>query len=122
MLELLLRDPRHNEDVPNWHVTGSQHWPVYETAGSNGSVTQYPLFFGAAHALLIPKQDVIAANKPTPNCFSTARRVTDWAMLLVSSSNWLFIFCRSVPFSPSTDVPEGTDSIFQESEIYLHSA
>ena len=30
--------------------------------------------------------------RPTPSFFSAARRVTDWAMPLVSSSNWLFIF------------------------------
>src|SRR5216117_3983942 len=33
--------------------------------------------------------------RPTPNFFSAARRVTDWARLLVSSSNWLFILFPS---------------------------
>jgi hypothetical protein len=30
--------------------------------------------------------------RPTPNFFNAARRVTDWAMLFVSSSNLRFIF------------------------------
>src|SRR5262245_35313296 len=38
----------------------------------------------------------MAATRPTPNFFSAARRVTDWAMLLVSSSNLLFILFLSV--------------------------
>src|SRR5207237_9533807 len=33
--------------------------------------------------------------RPTPNFFSAARRVTDWAMLFVSSSNLLFILLLS---------------------------
>src|ERR1043166_2913345 len=33
----------------------------------------------------------VTPARPTPNFLSAARRVTDWARLLVSSSNWLFI-------------------------------
>src|SRR5438552_489254 len=33
---------------------------------------------------------------PTPNFFSAARRVADWARLLVSSSNLLFMTCPLV--------------------------
>jgi hypothetical protein len=42
-----------------------------------------------------PKQANTMPATPTPNCFSAARRVTDWANPLVSSSNWWFItsFC-----------------------------
>src|SRR5213082_574761 len=34
--------------------------------------------------------------RPTPNFFSAPRRVTDWARLLVSSSNGLFILFYSL--------------------------
>jgi hypothetical protein len=44
--------------------------------------------------------DPMAANatpaRPTLNFFSAARRVTDWARLLVNSSNLLCICCRLV--------------------------
>src|SRR5207302_10369021 len=50
----------------------------------------------AAPALLAsPKQANAIPARPTPNFFSAARRVTDWARLLVSSSNWVFIFFLS---------------------------
>jgi len=39
-----------------------------------------------------PKQASAMPARPTPNFFSAARRVTDWARLLASSSNLLFIF------------------------------
>jgi hypothetical protein len=42
-----------------------------------------------------PKQASAMPARPTPNFFSAARRVTDWAMFLVSSSNWLFILFLS---------------------------
>src|SRR5438874_4632622 len=42
-----------------------------------------------------PKHASAMTARPTPNFFSAARRVTDWAMLLVSSSNWLFMFFLS---------------------------
>jgi hypothetical protein len=54
-----------------------------------------------ASALFVtPKQASAIPARPTPNFFSAARRVTDWAMLLVSSSNllliilflWFFVF------------------------------
>src|SRR5215471_19825829 len=34
--------------------------------------------------------------RPTPNFFSAARRLTDWAICFVSSSNWLFIIFLSL--------------------------
>src|SRR5205807_7833643 len=37
--------------------------------------------------------------RPTPNFFSAARRVTDWARPLVSSSNLLFMFFLSFVLS-----------------------
>src|SRR5262245_37599391 len=33
--------------------------------------------------------------RPTPSLFSAARRVTDWAMFLLSSSDWVFMFFLS---------------------------
>src|SRR5207302_85000 len=48
---------------------------------------------GSAFALVAsPKQASAMPASPTPNFFSAARRVTDWAKLFVSSSNLLFIF------------------------------
>src|SRR5258706_14939073 len=41
-----------------------------------------------------PKQASAMVARPTPNFFSAARRVTDWAMLFVSSSNLWFISFR----------------------------
>jgi len=38
-----------------------------------------------------PKQASAIPARPTPNFFSAARRVTDWARFLVSSSNFWFI-------------------------------
>ena len=38
-----------------------------------------------------PKQASAMPARPRLNFFSAARRVADWARLLVSSSNWLFI-------------------------------
>src|SRR2546428_11690306 len=53
--------------------------------------------FGSASALFAsPKQASAMPARPTPNCFSAARRVTDWARPLVSSSNLLFMFVLSV--------------------------
>jgi len=43
-----------------------------------------------------PKQASAMPARPTPNFFSAARRVTDWAIALVSSSNLFFIFFLSV--------------------------
>src|SRR6266568_2173919 len=45
-----------------------------------------------------PKQASAMPARPTPNFFSAARRVTDWARLLVSSSNFLFMFILSFWF------------------------
>src|SRR5438105_546795 len=45
----------------------------------------------AAALFASPKQASAMPASPTPNFFSAARRVTDWARLLVSSSNLLFI-------------------------------
>src|SRR6266576_540916 len=45
----------------------------------------------AGERLMARKQASAAPARPTPNFFNAARRVTDWATLLVSSSNWLFI-------------------------------
>src|SRR5262249_2324435 len=44
-----------------------------------------------------PKQASAKPASPTPNFFNAARRLTDWARLLVSSSNWLFITFHFVP-------------------------
>src|SRR6266566_5938166 len=49
----------------------------------------------AGERLMVRKQASTAPARLTLNFFSAARRVTDWAMLLVSSSNWLFIFFLS---------------------------
>jgi len=38
-----------------------------------------------------PRQASAMPARPTPNFFSAARRVTDWAMLFVISSNLSFI-------------------------------
>src|SRR2546422_1058209 len=47
---------------------------------------------GSAFALFAsPKQASAMPARPRPNFLNAARRVTDWAMLLVSSSNLLFI-------------------------------
>src|SRR5438876_10475527 len=43
-----------------------------------------------------PKQASAMPASPTPNFFSAARRVADWARLLVSSSNLLFMTCPLV--------------------------
>src|SRR6266700_2674973 len=46
----------------------------------------------AASALFAsPRQASAMPPRPTPNFFSAARRVTDWARLFVSPSNVLFI-------------------------------
>jgi hypothetical protein len=42
-----------------------------------------------------PKQANAMPASPTPNFFNAARRVTDWAMLLVNSSNLLFMVSLS---------------------------
>jgi hypothetical protein len=47
---------------------------------------------GLASALFAnPKHASAMPARPIPNFFSAARRVTDWAMFFVSSSNLLFI-------------------------------
>src|SRR5438270_13471492 len=47
---------------------------------------------GSASALFAsPKQASAMPARPTPNFFSAARRVTDWAILLVSSSKLVII-------------------------------
>jgi hypothetical protein len=38
-----------------------------------------------------PKQASAMPARPIPNFFSAARRVADWAMFFVNSSNWWFI-------------------------------
>jgi hypothetical protein len=49
--------------------------------------------------------------KPVPNFFSAPRRVTDCAILFVSSSNLLFIlFVSFVLFLLTTDFTDDTDS------------
>src|SRR5439155_12817758 len=45
----------------------------------------------ASDVFASPKHASAMPASPTPNFFSAARRVTDWARLLVSSSNCLFI-------------------------------
>jgi len=51
------------------------------------------LLLGAASALFARRKQASAIPAmPTPNFFSAARRVTDWAISLVSSSNLLFMF------------------------------
>src|SRR6266550_4908798 len=55
----------------------------------------------AASALFAsPRQASAMPPRPTPNFISAPRRVTDWARLLVSSSNWLFIFFLSSAGDP----------------------
>src|SRR6185295_18985192 len=57
-------------------------------AGQSALVAQalpaWALFARPSEASAIPA-------RPRPNLFSAARRVTDWARPLASSSNWLFI-------------------------------
>jgi hypothetical protein len=49
--------------------------------------------FRASALFASPKQASAMPARPTLNFFSAARRVTDWAMLFVSSSNlWFMIF------------------------------
>src|SRR5712664_3382948 len=49
------------------------------------------VFVSLATALFAsPRQASAMPARPTPNFFSAARRVTDWAIFLVSSSN---LFC-----------------------------
>jgi len=55
-----------------------------------------PGLFPACALFASPKQASAMPARPTPNFFSAARRVTDWAIALVSSSNLLFIFFLSV--------------------------
>jgi hypothetical protein len=53
----------------------------------------------AASALFAsPKHASAITASPRPNFFSAARRVTDWAKLLVISSNLLFILFLSFWF------------------------
>src|SRR5947208_14336591 len=47
--------------------------------------------FPASALFASPKQASAMPARPTPNFFSAARRVTDWAICLVSSSNLLFM-------------------------------
>src|SRR5438876_195184 len=49
----------------------------------------------AGERLMARKQASAAPARPTPNFLSAARRETDWARPLVSSSNWWFIFFLS---------------------------
>src|SRR6266566_3520031 len=49
----------------------------------------------AGERLMVRKQASAAPARLTPNFFSAPRRVTDWARLLVSSSDLLFIFFLS---------------------------
>src|SRR5438270_152741 len=44
---------------------------------------------------LAPRQARAMAARPALNLLSAARRVTDWARLFVSSSNWLFMLFLS---------------------------
>jgi hypothetical protein len=60
------------------------------------AAAQYPCVCGAAAAGLIPRAAATAATSPTLNLFNAARRVTDWAIALVSSSNLLFMCFLSV--------------------------
>src|SRR6185369_9391088 len=62
-----------------------------------------------ATALLArPKHASTMPARPTPNFFSAARRVPDWARLLVSSSNLLFIVlsCWLAAFRHASNSPE----------------
>src|ERR1044071_2058750 len=45
----------------------------------------------ASASLLSPSVASAIPARPTPNCFSAPRRVTDWAIPLASSSNLSFI-------------------------------
>lgn len=58
----------------------------------------------SALALLAnPNQASAIPAMPTPNFLSAARRVTDWAMLFVNSSNLLFIVLARVTFDIRTE-------------------
>ena len=59
------------------------------------SVVHLP-FASALPLFASPKQANAMVARPTLNFLSAARRVTAWAMLLVSSSNWWFMFFLSV--------------------------
>src|SRR5262245_46999417 len=66
--------------------------------------------------------------RPRPNFFSAARRVTDWATFLVSSSNWLFMFSfrfvcsvissgHTLAFIPSNRKIGETLQLFQKGDV-----
>src|SRR5947209_17043013 len=70
--------------------------------------------FCAAAVNAQPKQASAMPARPTPNFFSAARRVTDWARLLVTSSNLsfllflsfgLFLFLITTDFTDDADKP-----------------
>src|SRR5438876_10056163 len=66
--------------------------------------THLPLPLPMAFALFAsPKQASAMPARPTPNFFSAARRVTDWARLFASSSNWLFMIFLSLLVYVSVD-------------------
>src|SRR5215471_12067941 len=52
------------------------------------ALSAFALFASPKHASAIPA-------RPTPNFLNACRRVTDWAICLVSSSNLLFMFFLS---------------------------
>jgi len=73
-------------------------WVKAQTISPDG--TQFPEL--PAHALFAsPKHANAIPASPTPNFLNAARRETDWAMLLASSSN-LFMFFLLVPAYPVT--------------------
>jgi len=65
-----------------------QTWPEPQSA----FVVQGIVFTLSARAMFAtPRQAKAMPARPRPNFFNAPRRVTDWARLLVSSSNLLFI-------------------------------
>src|SRR5216117_2767730 len=68
--------------------------PAYVASPAGSHITLVcacAMFASPKHASAMPA-------RPTPNFFSAARRVTDWARFLVISSNWLFMFFLSFWF------------------------
>src|SRR5262245_54954320 len=72
------------------HLTQTPRSSQRFAPGQSAFVTQF--FIGSPCARLVsPSEASITPARPMPNFFSAPRRVTDWARLLVSSSNLSFI-------------------------------
>jgi len=70
-----------------------------------------PWFLGEASALFAsPKQARAMPARPMPNFFSAPRRVSDWAIVLASSSNLLFMFFLSFGLFVSVFTADYLDS------------